>query len=309
MLALCLLAACAFCLLRPRPWQEDVRGGAHTLARPPLGLLAGSAASLRGLLDRLARVWRATEEVERLREENRALRETLALREAEAHDATVRVQDLAGFEKFRQTMPAQPIRLVSARVVAADTSPWRHSVILDRGSADGIAIGTPAVCGNSIVGTVVNVRPRAATLRLLSDARAGLKVRIARTGDVGALRGMSARDALLPLPLDEVVDAGRVRHTAPDSGRKGLPKLKWFQLKWVHLNRPALGDKVVTASLDPAIPPGLVAGEVVLVSEAKDHLFYHVWVRPLVDFSRLNEVLLVVYRAPDAAELLEEEKR
>ncbi|MBM4033307.1 MAG: hypothetical protein FJ291_16200, partial [Planctomycetes bacterium] len=108
--------------------------------------------------------------------------------------------------------------------------------------------------------------------------RAGLKVRVARTGDVSVLRGTSDRDGSL-------------------------------QLKWLHLRPAVVGDLVVTAGLDPAIPPGLVAGRVVQAPETKEHLFYNVRVRPLIDLDRLTELLLVLYRAPDAEELLKEEQK
>ena len=276
-LALALLAGCAFCVVSPNPWHDAVRGTVHTAAAPPLRLLAGTQTSLGRLFGRLSGMWRATEEVERLREENQALREALARLAVEAHDSAVRLRDFRGFDAFRHTLPNHPLQIVPATVLGADTSPWRHSLIVDRGSAHGLRLGTPAVWGSSIVGIVVAVRAQAATVRLLTDSRAGIKVRVARTGDVGVLRG--------------------------DSDREGL-----LQLKWLHLRPAALGDLVVTAGLDPAIPPGLVAGRVVQAPETKDHLFYDVRVRPLLDLDRLSELLLILYKAPDAEELLQEEQ-
>lgn len=248
------------------------------MAVPPLRILSGATASAQALFSRLASLWRATEEVERLREENRALREAMAFAAAEAHDATVRLHNLRGFEEFRQGLPAHPLQIVPATVVAADPSPWRHSLIVDKGSAHGLRPGTPAVWGSSIIGRVAAVQPRAATIRLLTDSLAGLKVRVARTGDVGVLRGTSDRDGLL-------------------------------QLKWLYLHPVATGDLVVTSGMDPTVPAGLVAGRVVQAPAAKDHLFYDVKVRPLIDLNRLSEVLLVLYRLPDAERLLEEQAR
>ena len=278
LLALAFLAACGFCVLSPRPWHDAVRGTAHSAAHTPLRVLAGGHASVGGLFRRLGDMWRATEEVGRLREENQALREALARLAAEAHDGAVRLRDFRVFDEFRHSLPRQPIQVVPATVLGADTSPWRQSLIVDCGSADGLRLGTPAVWGSSIVGTVVALRPHAATVRLLTDSRAGLKVRVARTGDVGVLRGTSERDGLL-------------------------------QLKWLHLHPASVGDLAVTSGLDPAVPPGLVAGQIVQAPQTKDHLFYDVRVRPLIDLGRLTEVLLIIYSAPDAEQLLEEQAR
>jgi len=269
---------CALSVAQSRVWQSVLRGATHTLVRPPQALLADSHNGLQRLFGRLREMWRATDEVGRLRDENRALLEALARLDAEAHDSSVRLRSFAAFDEFRQTLPGQPLRVVPAQVMGADASAWRHSLIVNRGSAHGLRVGVPAVWGGSIIGLVTAVRPTAATVRLLTDGRAGLKVRVARTGDVGVLRGGSSRDALL-------------------------------HLKWLHLHPVAPGDLIVTAGLDPAIPPGLVAGSVVQSSKAREHLFYDVRVRPLIDLDRVTELLLILYTSGDAETLLQEEAK
>jgi len=278
LLALLLIGACTFLAASPRPWHGAVRGSVHAAAHAPQAALADAHDALQHALGRLRTLWHATDEVQRLRQENRALREALARRDAEAQKSTARLRDFAAFDDFRRTVPSGTLRIVPADVVGADTSSWRHSVVVDRGSADGIRLGTPAVWGNSIVGTVVALRAGAATVRLLDDSQAGLKVAIARTGDVGLLHGETSRDGLL-------------------------------RLKWHHLSPALQGDLVVTTYLDTSIPPGLVAGQVVHASQTRDHLFYDVRVRPLIDLDRLTELLLVVYRPADVEELLQEPPR
>lgn len=277
LLAFAALLLCALCVVFPAPWHDALRGTAHALASPALHHLAKANSSLGGLLHRIRSLWHTTEEIARLKDENQALREELARLTNEMHSAAVRLRSFTAFEDFRQTLPAQPIRILSATVVAADTSPWRHSLVVDRGSADGVRIGTPAVWGTSIVGTVIALRPKAATVRLLSDPRAGITVRVARTGDVAVLRGTSGPDGLL-------------------------------ELKWVHLHPVTIGDLIVTSGLDPLIPPGLVAGTVAQATHTKDHLFYSIRVRPLVALNRPTELLLVLYSLPDAEELLREHR-
>jgi len=275
LLALAVLAVCAFCVVFPRPWQGNLRGAAHAAARRPQHALATSHNALRRAFDRVADLWSAAGEVERLREENRALREALAQATSEAEGAGVRLRNFTAFEDFRHTLDQPSLRIIPATVVAVDSSSWRHSVVVDRGSDHGVRLGAPAVWGNSIVGTVVALRPSVATVRLLHDSRAGLKVRVARTGDVGLLRGTAERDGLL-------------------------------RLKWLHLRPAKKGDLIVSSGLDTAIPPGLVAGRVVHAPATRDHLFYDVRVSPLIDLDRLGELLLVIYSAPDVEELLEE---
>jgi len=273
-LAVLVLAACALSLGRQGAWQGRLRGAALGPALPALALLAKAHDALRSATDRLAALWQASTELERLRIERHTLRTTIARLQSELRRSEVRLRDFADFDRYRHKFPARTLRVLPADVVAADPSPWRHELIVNQGSEQGVRVGTPAVWGGSIVGRVVGVRPTAARIRLLNDPLAGLKVRIARTGDVGLLRGTGARDGLL-------------------------------RVEWLHLNRPAKGDFLVTSGIDPDIPPGLVAGEIVRASKTRRHLFYEVAARPLLELDRLSELLLLVYPRGDVEALAE----
>ncbi|MFP4055544.1 MAG: rod shape-determining protein MreC [Candidatus Brocadiia bacterium] len=276
LLAAALLAACILSVASPGPWQHALRGRARRVARPPLRLFAASHDGLRLALDRLAALWSNADRLRRLEDENRALREALARQADELRHAQARLRDFSRFEDFLSTSLMRPLRILPANVLAADASPWRHTLVIDRGSRDGVRVGDPALWGHSIVGTVVARRPAAATVRLITDSRAGLKVRVARTGDVGLLRGVSEPHGLL-------------------------------RLKWVSLHPVEKDDLIVSSGQNPAIPPGLLAGQVASASPTRTPHFYEVRVRPLLDFARLTELLVVVYQTDDAQELLEDD--
>jgi len=278
LLAAALLAACAVCVARPSPWQGALRGAALATARPPHALCAAAHNGLRTGIHRIAALWHASDELQRLRDENRALREALARQTHATRQAQAQLRDLQGFQAYRATHPSRTLAVLAANVVGADPSPWRHCLIIDRGSADGLRPGAAAVWGNSIVGTVVALRPHAATVRLLNDSRAGLAVRVARTGDVGLLRGSADRHGLL-------------------------------RLKWIHLQPIEQGDTIVTAALDPAVPPGLVAGRIAHASRTRQPLFYQATVRPLLHLDRLTELLVVHYTPDDVDTLLQQQQQ
>lgn len=281
-LAIAILSACAFCVAFPRSWQSRLRGRIHTAAHSPQALLASLHDSLRRTIDRATALWAASNELERLREENRALRETVARLADETHRREVTIHNFAELKSLkvletqaayeeRQASAQDAIRILPARVIAADASPWRHSVLVDRGTDSGVRVGTPAVRGASIIGTIVALRPSVATVRLITDARAGLTVRVARTGEPGMLRGMAEGDADLIL-------------------------------KWIYRHPVREDDLIVTAGLDPLIPAGLVAGRVVHASPRAEPLFYDVKARPLADLANLTEILLLVRITNDDVE-------
>ena len=53
------------------------------------------------------------------------------------------------------------------------------------------------------------------------------------------------------------------------------------------------GDVIVTSTISSVFPQGIPIGEVVLASKREHDLFYHVEVKPAVDFSRLEKVFVV----------------
>lgn len=277
LMAIAVLATCAFSVAFPRAWQQSLRHTAQGAAYPLQAPLASAHDALRRVGDRVAALWGAAEELERLREENRALREALARQADEAHRTELRLRNFTQIHDFASAHLDRPFRPVPASVIAVDASPWRRSVVINRGSADGLTLGAPAVWGTSIVGTVVALRPAAATVRLLTDSRAGLTARLVRTGDVGLLHGTTERDTHLVL-------------------------------KWIHLHPVEKSDMVVTSGIDPNVPPGLAAGQVVTASRTREPLFFDVQVRPLIDLDRLTELLILVPSPGDVQELLEREK-
>ena len=277
LLAIGLLAFCALCIGFPHPWHQRLRGLAQAAAGPPRHILANAHDTLQGLLRRLGDLWASAQEVERLRQENLALRQAIARLGDQAHHTSVQLRSYTEIEQFRRRTLQRPLRIVPASVVAVDASPWRHALVVDRGARSGLCVGTPAVYGTSIVGIVVATRPTAATVRLLTDSRCGITARVVGTDEVGLLRGAAEPNVRL-------------------------------RLKWIHLQRPTPatpGARVVTSGLDPAIPPGLLAGWIVEVSTRRQPLFYDIKVRPDIDLDRLTEILLLVHPHDDVSELLE----
>ena len=61
-----------------------------------------------------------------------------------------------------------------------------------------------------------------------------------------------------------------------------------------------VGDVVATAGIDGIFPKGIPIGQVTKVEEGKD-LFKQIWIRPSVDFTQLEEVMVIhTKKIPDA---------
>jgi rod shape-determining protein MreC len=123
-----------------------------------------------------------------------------------------------------------------------------------------------------VVGRVIRVFPRAASVQLLLDAQAGVGVLIDRTRVMGVASGRSA------------------------PGEGGVPDL---EVRYVPaLADVTVGDVVVTSGLDGIFPKGLAVGRVRAVGEGAG-LFRDVRVEPSARFATLEEVLVLLPNSPE----------
>ena len=98
------------------------------------------------------------------------------LRTLEDENATLRTQ-----AKFLST---SGFDFVGARVIARNLSPRSSTALIDRGTRDGLGIGMPVVVGEGVlVGKIVSVSERVATVMFVSDPRSRLAA-----APVGAMR-------------------------------------------------------------------------------------------------------------------------
>ncbi len=193
--------------------------------------------------------------------ENEALKRRITELETERNrlleaDATNRrLRDLLD---FRQQLPP---KAVTAAVVGNSASPWFHSIILDKGTADGVSKGMAVVSTLGVVGQVVEVTSRSAKVLLVTDPYSGVDVMVQRSRSRGIVSGS--------------LENGPV-------------------MKYVKRSEDIrLGDRLISSGLDGVFPKGLLVGTVIKVEKKNFGLFQHVGVALAVDPDRMEEVLVV----------------
>jgi rod shape-determining protein MreC len=209
-----------------------------------------------------------------LQAENEALQDTIA-------DLRIQLQEYyelrRGFEELSRVVQLQEeigVQGFGARVVAEAPANFEWSVIVDRGSADGVYDDMPVMSGSGLVGRVVQVTPSSSVVMLIIDPGSSVAARLAESGEVGLLEGNRSEDLQFSLIDAEVeVEPGELVVT---SG--------------YHLEN----------GTDVGIyPPGIPIGEVSLVDNDPADLERVVHVRPFVDFTRPDIVLMVQWERPD----------
>lgn len=193
----------------------------------------------------------------KLSDENRALRAVL-MQSDEIRLENKRLRRLLDFKE------AQEIATLPARVIAEDASSWFRTVMIDKGSEQGVIEGMPVVVAEGVVGRVVRSSPRFARVLLITDASSAVASLLQNNRARGICRGRGEQ-----LVFDFVLRQEEV----------------------------GVGDRVVTSGMGGVFPKGLVVGLVKSVDRQEFGLFQTIEVSPSVDFSHLEEVLILL-RSP-----------
>jgi rod shape-determining protein MreC len=160
--------------------------------------------------------------------------------------------------KSQATLPT-----VAAEVIAGNPDPVMRTVTIDRGSVDGVLADMAVIAPGGIVGRIIGpVARHAARVQLIIDRNAAAGALTERTRAGGMIVGAEANP---PLRLELVSNLADVK----------------------------AGDSVVASGVDGIYPKGYLIGRVEL-TERGSSLYRTITVRPGVDFSSLEEVLVVM---------------
>jgi rod shape-determining protein MreC len=122
------------------------------------------------------------DEMETLKRQNAEMRTALARLEEQR-------QENARLKTLVKLAEAFPGKSVVARVIGRQTDSWERSIMIDRGTVDGVTKGTPAVAGQGLLGQVLEVAPNSARVRLITHQSSGVAVLVQSSRATGVVRG------------------------------------------------------------------------------------------------------------------------
>ena len=199
----------------------------------------------------------AQREISRLQRVNAAL-SLQAQMEAQLRLENNRLRTLL---HLQQSMPPTS---VAAQISAQASDPFNRTVVIDRGSLQGIALGSPVIDETGLLGQVTRDYPLSAEVTLITDRDAVVPVQIQRTGERGVLYG------------------------EPGLGQGGL------ELRWMPTAADVrVGDLLVTSGVDGIYTAGLRVARVTAVVRQRDTAFARVICAPLADVEGGRHVLVL----------------
>lgn len=234
---------------------DAVRRGVATVVAPPEEVAHAGGLSLRG-------IWSSYLDLINVKQQNEALaarNQQLQLEEAAlAEDARQgeRLQELLAFKQhyIDTTVPAQ--------VIGTGGSDHGRTLLIDKGSEDGIATEMPVITPDGIVGKIREVEPHSSQVLEISDPTSAAGVLLEETRTRGILRGDGTGNP-------EIVNL------MPD-------------------DRIQKGQLVLTSGGDQIFPRGLPVGVVSrVVPDPDNQPLVDVVLKPAANLSQLEEVMVV----------------
>ncbi len=239
------------------PAVRASRSAFRDLVAPAQQGFASGVNWFRGIFRGIGELGDLRSDNERLRQENDQLRQVAV----KAQDLALENQRLQGLLNYQNQSPQY--QTVAAKVIGWDPSNWSSRMLLNIGSQQGITKDMAVVTPQGVVGKVVQTSLNTAEVLLLTDEMSAIGARVNPNRHLGIVRGSGHQGQLLrltDLPLDAVLNPG---------------------------------DQVVSSGLGGVYPAGLVLGTVVSVDNEPSGLLKVAQIKPSVDISRLDEVLVV----------------
>lgn len=209
-------------------------------------------------------------ENERLKRETQ--RQKVKIQEGERQLVRLkRYEQLLGFRNTHN------LETVGVRVISRDSSPFVRAlrIRIDRGRPL-LRPNLAVITAEGIVGQVGKVYGSYADLILAVDPKNTIDVIIQRTGGRGLLRGIDGSNSYV-CRIDYLLRKEDVR----------------------------VGDLVVTSGVGGIFPKDLVVGRISQITKRTYGLYQEVVVTPSVDFSTLDEMLVILSPPPPAVPVLE----
>ena len=249
--------------------QVQSKSGLPVFQAVTFGLFASVQGGTTGALHGVRDFWGSYVWLRGVRGENEALRKQVAELEVRLQEQRELASRSARLQALLNLQAATPVPTLAADVIAGNPNPGMLTLTIGRGSADGVQADMAVVAPGGVVGRIVGVpAAHAARVQLLIDRNAAAGAWTERTRAGGLVIGV---DKDPPLAMELVSNQADVKP----------------------------GDLVVASGVDGIYPKGFAIGHVE-TSERGSGLYRAISVRPAVNFSSLEEVLVLLVPARSA---------
>ena len=240
--------------------QVNTNSGLPILQVVTFGSFSEVQRATSGVIDGVRGLWSGYVALRQVQTENAALKQELQHLQVLLQQERAEAQRADTLRQLLELHERAEIETTAAEVIAGPASPDFKTVTIDKGSSEGLQTDMAVISSAGVVGRVILPSRRASKVQLLIDRNAAAGALIERTRVQGVVVGVG--DGTL-----------RLQYVPGTSDVK-------------------TGDLVVTSGIDGIYPKGFVIGTIDHAERGVGE-YHEIGVRPAVDFSRLEEVLIV----------------
>lgn len=226
------------------------------------------------LTQKIQGIWEGYLFLVNLRRENEYLKKKIADLQKEndqMKEMMLAQERLRRLLQFKETLAST---VVAAEVIGRDPSSWFKSITINKGERDGIQKGMAVISPEGVIGQVFKTAPSYAVVLLLTDYNCA---------------------------IDAIVQRTRAKAIVEGRGDNRC------QLKYLLRSEDVVeGDRVVTSGLAGNFPKGLMIGEIKKVDKKGHGIFQSAELVTSVDFTRLEEVLIITASSPSSQPITED---
>lgn len=161
-------------------------------------------------------------------------------------------------------------KIKTAQIIGRDPSAWFDTIIINRGSSDGVRLNMPIITKGGLVGRVSAVSFLTAQVHLIT------REKVSEGGVIGELGASNALGVVSGTGKKELLEMGYVPGSVAVQ----------------------VGDSVYTTGQEGIYPAGLKIGEIVEVRTGSATVPQQIFIKPSANFSSLEEVVVVLYEPP-----------
>ncbi len=181
-------------------------------------------------------------------------------------------EDLAALQKlYKMDQSLSSYTKVGASVIGGATQSWNSSLMIDKGSKDGLQVDMNVIGSDGLVGIITEVHPNYSIVTTIIADTSNVSAMSESTGDQATVRGdISLMDS-------EMIRIERMKASANIKD----------------------GDKIVTSNISSKYLPNILIGYAKNITSNESDLFKTGYITPAVDFDHIQKVLVITQKKQD----------
>lgn len=246
--------------------QVNSRRGIPILEEVTFGAFAEIQRGSAQLVGNVREGWQNYFALQQIRQENEDLKRRMAQMEIRLQQERAQAEQTRTLQDLLKLQQDTAPPTAAAKVIGASADAYFRTISIDKGTSDGFRQDMAVIAPAGVVGRIIMPTGRASKVQLLIDRNAAAAALIERSRAQGVVIGTGTGTltmAYLPGSADVKV-----------------------------------GDRVVTAGIDRIYPKGMVIGQIESLQRGGGE-YNGIVIRPAVDFSTLEAVLVVTTPPPD----------